>query len=314
MNKQPDDLCRAEGLSHLSGTGPQPSLRWKGGRHFPEWLKRPVAFSGRKAFVEESLSRAGLHTVCSAAKCPNRGECHARGAATFLIMGEICTRHCGFCNVDHGAPGEVDPGEPLRLSEAAFRMGLRHVVVTSVTRDDMPDGGASMFARTVRALRRRIPGVIVELLVPDFNGNEAALVTVLESGPDILCHNMETVPRLYPAVRPGASYKRSIELLAKTARRGESFMTKSGIMVGLGETVREVEDTMSDLKNAGCAMLTIGQYLRPSGRQIPVVDFIHPSRFQRFEETGRAMGFFKVFAGPFVRSSYRAGEMAGNSA
>ncbi len=276
----------------------------------PSWLKRPIAFSGRKAFVEDQLTHAGLHTVCSAAKCPNRGECHARGAATFLILGEVCTRHCGFCGVKHGAPSGVDPDEPLRLCEAAFRMGLRHVVVTSVTRDDLPDGGASVFARTVGLLRNRIPNGAVELLIPDFSGNEEALETVLKSKPDVLGHNIEAVPRLYPAVRQGASYKRSLEILAKSAARDQTIIIKSGLMVGLGERIGEVEDTMGDLRDAGCSVLTIGQYLRPSAGQVPVVDFIRPEVFEQFKERARAMGFSKVFAGPYVRSSYRAEEVA----
>jgi lipoic acid synthetase len=275
----------------------------------PAWLKRPIAFSGRKAFVEDQVSRAGLHTVCSAAKCPNRSECHARGAATFLILGEVCTRKCGFCGVKHGAPSAVDPDEPLRLCEAAVRMGLRHVVVTSVTRDDVPDGGASIFARTVGLLRDGIPNVSVELLIPDFNGNEQSLESVLKSGPDVLSHNIETVPRLYSSVRPGASYERSCEILSKSAGRDQSMKIKSGLMVGLGERIEEVEDTMGDLRAAGCSIITIGQYLQPSAGQVPVVDFIHPDVFERFKERGLAMGFSKVFAGPYVRSSYRAEEL-----
>jgi len=188
-------------------------------------------------------------------------------------------------------------------------MGLRHVVVTSVTRDDLPDGGAEIFAQTVGLLKKRISMVTVELLIPDFNGNEAALETVIKSGPDILGHNIETVPRLYKTVRPGASYKRSLELLAKTANREKPLMSKSGIMVGLGESSEEVMDAMRDLKAAGCRILTIGQYLKPSARQLPIVEFVHPDRFHRLEERGRAMGFLKVIAGPYVRSSYRAEDL-----
>ena len=278
-------------------------------KRLPAWLKRPIAFSGRKTFVETCLAHAGLHTVCSAAKCPNRGECFARGTATFLILGEVCTRHCRFCNVQHGTPSAIDPGEAMRLCDTAFSMGLRYVVVTSVTRDDVSDGGASLFARTVELLRKRIPDISVELLVPDFNGNNDALETVLRSRPDIIGHNIETVSRLYAAVRPGASYERSLKILAKTANHEAPILTKSGIMVGLGETREEVEAAMKDLRSAGCSILTIGQYLRPSARQLPVVEFVHPRLFKRFEEIGLAMGFTKVYAAPYVRSSYRAEEM-----
>jgi lipoyl synthase len=303
-----DNLPRVTGFQ---GTVASASGARTGGPRMPAWLKRPIAFSGRKAFVEDQLSQAGLHTVCAAAKCPNRGECHARGTATFLILGEICTRHCGFCGVKHGVPTPIDPGEPERLCDAAFRMGLRHVVVTSVTRDDAPDGGASVFARTVGMLRDRIPGVTVELLIPDFNGNEAALEIVIKSMPDVLGHNIETVPRLYPMVRPGASYQRSLQILAQTANRQCPSHIKTGIMVGLGEGIGEVEDTMRDLKAAGCSILTIGQYLRPSADQAPVAEFITPEIFKRLKESGRDMGFEKVIAGPYVRSSYRAEELVG---
>jgi lipoyl synthase len=275
----------------------------------PPWLKRPIAFTGRMAFVEESISRAGLHTVCREAKCPNRAQCHARGTATFLILGDVCTRHCRFCNVKRGVPKAVDPEESLRLCDAAVGMGLHHVVVTSVTRDDLPDGGAEMFAGTVHALRKRLAKVTIELLVPDFRGDEKALATVIESGPDIFSHNIETVPRLYEHVRPQASYERSLNLLAKAANRHRAPLIKSGLMVGLGERAGEVENTMIDLKKAGCSLLTIGQYLRPSTGQTPVVEFITPDMFQWYEGKGRELGFFNVVAGPYIRSSYKADEM-----
>jgi lipoic acid synthetase len=276
----------------------------------PSWLKRPMAFSGRKASVEERLSRAGLHTVCAEAKCPNRAECHARGTATFLILGDICTRGCRFCGVRHGAPRGAGEGEAGRIADAVADMGLRYVVVTSVTRDDLPDGGASEFARTVFCLRERIAAITIEVLIPDFNGSAAALETVIESGPDILGHNVETVPRLYGRVRPEASYERSIGLLAKASSRRRAIRVKSGLMVGLGESAEEVESVMRDLAGAGCSMLTVGQYLRPSSAQLPVERFIHPDVFKRFEELGKALGFESVFAGPYVRSSYKAFETA----
>ena len=275
----------------------------------PPWLKRPIAFTGRKAFVEESVSRAGLHTVCREAKCPNRAQCHARGTATFLILGDVCTRHCRFCNVKSGVPKAVDPEESLRLCDAALGMGLHHVVVTSVTRDDLPDGGAEMFADTVHALRKRMAKVTIELLVPDFRGDEKALATVIESGPDIFSHNIETVPRLYEHVRPQASYERSLYLLAKAANRHRAPLIKSGLMVGLGERAGEVENTMIDLKKSGCSLLTIGQYLQPSTGQTPVVEFITPDMFRWYEGRGKELGFFNVVAGPYVRSSYKANEM-----
>jgi lipoic acid synthetase len=276
----------------------------------PPWLKRPIACGGEKKHVENQCARNGLHTVCVEAKCPNRGECFGRGTATFLILGKVCSRGCAFCGVDQGRPGPVDRNEPEGVCEAVKNMELRYVVITSVTRDDLPDGGSMHFARTVTALKRNIPGITVEILVPDFNGNDQALKTVLESGPDVFNHNIETVPRLYPAFRPQALYTRSIHLLAKAAGSGVQLETKSGIMVGLGETPEEVIETLRDLRRAKCSLLTIGQYLRPSDRQAPVQAFITPEEFKRYERIGYDLGFSKVFAGPFVRSSYRAEEMA----
>jgi lipoyl synthase len=288
-------------------------VRRSGHRSMPVWLRRPIAFTGRMAVTEQRLAQAGLHTVCEEARCPNRGECHARGAATFLILGNICSRQCGFCSVRHGMPAAPDAGEPDRLCDAALGMKLGHIVVTSVTRDDLPDGGAAIFAQTVRLLKMRIPEAAVELLIPDFCGNEAALATVMKSGPDVLGHNIETVARLYPAVRPHASYRRSLELLAKAAGMDDNVVTKSGLMVGLGESAGEVEETLGDLREVGCRSVTIGQYLRPSARQVPITQFVHPSLFGKYEAIGRAMGFTSVVAGPYVRSSYRAGEaMVGN--
>jgi lipoate synthase len=275
----------------------------------PSWLKRPIACGGEKNSVEAQCARHGLHTVCVEAKCPNRGECFGRGTATFLILGNVCSRECTFCSVSHGTPGPVDCEEPEGVCEAVKNMKLRHVVVTSVTRDDLPDGGAMHFARTVTLLKRNIPGIFVEILVPDFNGNSLALETVLESGPDVFNHNIETVPRLYPVIRPQAQYMRSLHLLAKAAHSGVQLETKSGLMVGLGETREEVIGTLRDLRQAGCSLVTIGQYLRPSDSQVPVYAFITPEEFKRYENTGYDLGFSRVFAGPFVRSSYRAEEM-----
>jgi lipoic acid synthetase len=268
-----------------------------------------MAYGGKKIAVDNQCARNDLHTVCVEAKCPNRGECFGRGTATFLILGNVCSRGCTFCGVDQGEPGPVDYGEPERVCEAVKNMGLNHVVITSVTRDDLPDGGAGHFAKTVTALKRNMPGIAVEILVPDFNGNDQALEAVLESGPDVLNHNIETVPRLYPVVRPKALYARSIGLLAKAAGSSVQLKTKSGLMVGLGETREEVIETLRDLRSAKCSLLTIGQYLRPSESRAPVHAFITPEEFKRYESIGYDLGFSKVFAGPFVRSSYKAEEM-----
>ena len=288
----------------------------EGGAHnavrFPPWLKRGMAFSGRHGEVTDLLSSCNLNTVCAEAKCPNRGECFSRGAAAFLILGPVCTRDCAFCGVESGQPSPVDAGEGERLAEAAALMGLRHVVITSVTRDDLPDGGASAFAGAIRRLREKIPPAAVEALVPDFQGSADALATVLDSGPDVLNHNIETVPRLYPRIRPQAIYARSLELLKRAAEDGRPVV-KSGIMVGLGETVDEVNELLRDLRAAGCSSVTIGQYLRPSRKQAPVAEFITPEQFSAYEKTALDIGFAQAFCGPYVRSSYRAGESTSKS-
>lgn len=253
------------------------------------------------------LESCGLNTVCAEAKCPNRGECFSRGTATFLILGSVCTRNCAFCGVDFGDPLAPDPEEPNRLAKAALKMGLKHVVITSVTRDDLRDGGASFFASVVKAVRQKLPKATVEVLIPDFAGSRQALHTVLDSAPDVLNHNIETVPRLYSSVRPQAEYGRSLQLLSRTAADGRSKV-KSGIMVGLGETELEVEEVMGDLRKSGCSILTIGQYLRPSRHQVPLREFISPRKFSDYEQIARSMGFEHVFSGPYVRSSYRAEE------
>jgi lipoic acid synthetase len=266
-----------------------------------------MAFSGRHNEVTELISSCKLNTVCAEAKCPNRGECFSRGSAAFLILGPVCTRSCAFCGVESGRPNVVDAGEGERLAEAASRMGLKHVVITSVTRDDLPDGGASAFAAALKCLHARTPDAAIEVLIPDFQGSATALKTVLDAGSDVLNHNVETVPRLYPSIRPQAVYERSLELLKRAADDGRSVV-KSGIMVGLGETADEVEELMRGLRAAGCSFITIGQYLRPSRRQAPVKEFITPEQFSAYEKTALGMGFERVACGPFVRSSYRAGE------
>jgi lipoic acid synthetase len=276
----------------------------------PSWLKRPVAYGGRCSSVEQTLRDARLHTVCVEAKCPNRGECFGRGTATFLIMGDTCTRHCAFCGVSHGAPLLLDEEEPRRVCEAVRALGLTHAVITSVTRDDLPDGGAAHFGRTVATIKRELSGVTVEVLVPDFAGSRDAIDQVLDSGPDVFNHNIETVRRLYPIVRPQAIYERSLEVLAHAAHRGVELRVKSGIMVGLGETAQEVSSALGDMAGCGVRLLTIGQYLRPTPQNMPVADYVTPEQFALYGEKARQLGFTEASSGPFVRSSYRAEEMA----
>lgn len=275
----------------------------------PSWLKRPLAPPGALRALEQSLADANLHTVCAEAKCPNRGECFGRGTATFLILGKICSRTCGFCGITHGTPQPLDKDEPRRVVEAVKRMGVSHAVITSVTRDDLPDGGAGQFAAVIRLLKHELPAVTVEVLVPDFCGNDRSISTVLDADPHVFNHNMETVERLYPMVRPQANYKRSMEILAKAARHEVQLNVKSGLMVGLGEMPEEVLSAMRDIRKTGCSLLTIGQYLRPSKDQLPVVEYVTPEQFDDYRKQGLAMGFTEVNSGPFVRSSYRAEEM-----
>jgi len=252
-----------------------------------------------------------LHTVCESARCPNIGECWGHRTATFMILGELCTRRCGFCAVPKGQPrGEVDWEEPERVAHAAGKMGLNYIVVTSVDRDDRKDGGAPIFARTIEALRRRIPGCKVEVLIPDFRGSDEALETVLSARPDILSHNIETVPRLYPVARRGSGYQRSLRLLAHSRDLAPSIRTKSGLMVGLGETFSEILAVLADLKAAGTAIVTIGQYLRPSGDQLPVARYYSPAEFAALKQEGLRLGLGHVQSGPLVRSSYHAHEQA----
>lgn len=275
----------------------------------PRWLRSPIPPRVVVAPVEDLLGNLGLHTVCQSALCPNRGHCFSRGTATFMILGDRCTRRCPYCAVDKGGPAPVDPGEPERLADAVFRLGLRHVVVTSVTRDDLADGGAAQFAAVVEALRRRCPDATVELLVPDFGGSEEALDRVAAAGPAVLNHNLETVPRLYPVVRPEADYRRSLGLLSRAKAVAPRMVTKSGLMLGLGERKEEVLAVMADLREAGCDILTLGQYLRPSPAHLPVAEYLHPHRFAALRRAGLDMGFRAVFAGPLVRSSFHAGDI-----
>ncbi len=274
----------------------------------PDWLKVRAPSGKRAEEVAGTLSRLGLRTVCREARCPNVGECWGAGAATVILLGGVCTRGCAFCSVTAGLPGPPDPAEPDRVARAAAELSWRHVVVTSVTRDDLPDGGASHFAAVVRALRREAPEATVELLVPDFAGDADALRCVVDSAPDILAHNVETVPRLYPAVRKGADYARSIGLLRRAAAMRSSLPLKSGIMVGFGETEGEVTAVFRDLFAAGCRSLTVGQYLPPSRDHLPSAEYVTPERFAALAESARGIGFPRVLSGPLVRSSYyRAG-------
>lgn len=280
-------------------------------RRKPPWLRRRLPSGPAYEEVKGLIRGACLHTVCEEAHCPNIWECFSKRTATFLILGDACTRNCRFCAVAHGAPGPPDPKEPTRVAEAAEKMGLRHVVVTSVTRDDLPNGGAAAFAETVRVLRERIPGVSVELLVPDFQGRAEDLATVVAARPDVLNHNLETVERLYAEVRPEAGYRRSLELLARVRREAPELPAKSGLMLGLGERPGEVRAALNDLLETGCRMLTLGQYLQPSAEHLPVDRFVPPEEFEAWRALALALGFEQVASGPFVRSSYRAGELYG---
>jgi lipoic acid synthetase len=255
------------------------------------------------------LKEGRLHTVCQEARCPNLWECFSRHTATFLIMGSHCTRNCRFCAVDHGPSEPPDPGEPERVAEAVQSMGLGYVVITSVTRDDLPDGGAVFFVETIKEICKKVPNVPVEVLIPDFQGNDYALRTVLEARPNVLNHNIETVPRLYPSVRPDAVYRRSLELLKRVQKYDPAILTKSGLMLGLGESSEEIRTTLQDLLDANCSILTLGQYLQPTKEHLPVERFIHPDEFDDWRKTALEMGFSEVASGPFVRSSYNAKEL-----
>jgi len=272
----------------------------------PVWLRKRFPASGDVAGTRKLLKDLNLRTVCQGAVCPNQGECFARRTATFMILGDTCTRDCAFCAVPGGIPCQPDGEEPLRVAEAVHRLGLRHVVVTSVTRDDLPDGGAAHFAATIRAIREMVPEAVVEVLTPDFGGCREAVGVVVEAAPAVFNHNLETVPRLYPVVRPGADYRRSLAVLHQVKTEAPGIYTKSGLMVGLGETFAEVEQVMGDLREVGCDIITIGQYLQPSARHLPVTEYVHPQVFDQYRQRAAAMGFLHVAAGPFVRSSYHA--------
>lgn len=275
----------------------------------PHWLKRRLPDKPEYELVRSLITKGKLHTVCQEAKCPNQFECFSRKTATFLIMGPLCTRHCRFCSVEAGPSSPPDPEEPKRVAEASKRMGLHYVVITSVTRDDLPDGGAGLFAETITEIRKRIPRALVEVLIPDFQGNKDALYTVLKAGPDVLNHNIETVVRLYPTVRPEAIYERSLQLLERVRAYDDRIPVKSGMMLGLGETAEEVLQTLKDLYYSGCSILTIGQYLQPSKFHLPVERFVPPEEFEKWREKALQIGFAEVASGPFVRSSYHANDL-----
>jgi lipoic acid synthetase len=285
-----------------SDPGPVPA------RRLPEWLKRPLPAGNENFFTQHLLDELRLETVCENARCPNRPECYARRTATFMLMGNVCTRPCGFCSVPRGHPEALEMDEPERVAEAAHRLALKHVVLTSVTRDDLPDGGAEHFYQCVRAVRART-GAVVEVLTPDFLGNRRAIDRVIEAEPAVFNHNTETVPRFYKKVRGRADYQRSLDLLGHVKKRAPHMVTKTGLMLGLGETRGELLDVLADLRAVRCDMLTLGQYLTPTLKHIPVARYLPPAEFEELGRLARMLGFTQVASGPFVRSSYHAGEM-----
>lgn len=277
----------------------------------PEWLKIRHNPGAHEALheVKRLMREHGLSTVCEEARCPNKSECFGKPTATFMILGARCTRGCKFCSVEPGIPGPPDEGEPERISLATMKMGLRYVVITSVTRDDLADGGAAHFARTIQSVREKLPGCKVEVLTPDFRGSAASLKTVLDARPDVFNHNLETVPRLYPIVRPGADYARSLGLIREAKRIAPEINTKSGLMLGLGERYDEVLEVLGELRDARCDFLTVGQYLRPARRNLPVSEYIEPRIFDKLKDEALSMGFGFVASAPLVRSSMNAADM-----
>ncbi|HEV3444958.1 MAG TPA: lipoyl synthase [Gemmataceae bacterium] len=277
-------------------------------RRLPSWLKRALPRGNENFFTHNLLRELKLETVCENARCPNRPECYSRRTATFMILGNVCTRPCGFCSVEKGTPVVLEDDEPARVAEASYRLGLRHVVITSVTRDDLPDGGAEHFYRCILAVRART-GAAVEVLTPDFLGDHRAVERVLEASPEVYNHNMETVPRLYKKVRGRAGYQRSLDLLAHVKQQAPETVTKSGLMLGLGETTEELLEVLADLRSANCDTLTLGQYLAPTLKHVPVKRYVPPEEFGALAVLARTLGFKQVASGPFVRSSYHADEM-----
>ena len=274
----------------------------------PEWLKKRIPSGQACTEVSSLLRDRQLHTVCQEARCPNLGECFSRGTATFMILGNRCTRNCSFCAVQHDSPLLPDEGEPERVAMAVEALGLRYVVITSVTRDDIPDGGSLHFAKTIRSIKDQMPDTRIEVLIPDFQGAEWALKVVMEARPDVINHNIETVPRLYPEVRPQADYRRSLQLLTRCSEMDRRIVTKSGLMLGLGENPEEVLRVLRELLESGCQLLTIGQYLSPSSAHHRVIRFVPPEEFTQWEEVASRAGFMGIASGPFVRSSFKAAE------
>jgi lipoic acid synthetase len=272
----------------------------------PDWLRVKMPSGENYQRLKKLMQAKNLHTVCEEAMCPNLGHCWERGTATFLLLGDICTRSCGFCHIKTGRPTWLDEGEPERVADAVARMGLRHAVLTSVNRDELPDGGAFIFARSIELIHQRVPGCSVEVLIPDFKGDRDALKIVMDAQPEILNHNIETVPRLYRTVRPQAIYERSLDVLSMAKEVDPAAVTKSGVMVGLGETWDEVIQVMRDLRAHNVDILTVGQYLRPTRNHLPIMRYWHPDEFARLHDEGMAMGFQWVESGPLVRSSYHA--------
>jgi lipoic acid synthetase len=283
-------------LSYQQSTDRRPRL--------PSWFKVQAKTGPDYLDIKQTLEELKLHTICEEARCPNRWECWNARTATFLILGDICTRRCHYCSVETGRPHRVDHDEPGRVAKAIQALGLRHAVITSVNRDELPDGGASVFADTIRETRRLSPACTIEVLIPDFEGSQAALTRVCAEKPEILNHNIETVPRLFPSIRPQGKYQRSIELLQRAKEQGVT--TKSGLILGMGETLDEAREVMQELRNVGCDILTIGQYLQPTREHLPVARFYDPSEFAMLKEEGLAIGFSHVESGPLVRSSYHA--------
>src|SRR5688572_19440734 len=289
-------------LSNAPGDAPPPPPPTYGRK--PSWLKMKMPGGEGYAKLKQLVDSHRLHTVCQSAKCPNMGECWSAGTATLMILGDVCTRSCGFCHIATGRPTTLDLDEPVRVGDAVARMNLKHAVITSVNRDELPDGGAGVWAETIRQIRLQSPGTSVEVLIPDFCGDWDALQTVLDQKPDILNHNIETVPRLYRQVRPQAKYRRSLELLRIAKDKG--FLTKTGMMLGLGEEEHEVDQVLDDLVSIGCDILPLGQYLQPTANHLPVVRWVHPDEFSAWKVKGEARGLRHVEAGPLVRSSYHA--------
>ena len=297
----PEASCAAsQGAPDAGSNAPEQHLR------LPAWLRRPLPTSRNFAHTRTLVDDLNLPTVCKGAKCPNMHECFSAGTATFLILGDSCTRNCAFCNIEPGSPGLPEITEPARVAKAAATLNLSHVVITSVTRDDLEDGGASHFADTIRAVQTALPESTIEVLIPDFQGSEKALDTVVAARPHIINHNVETHPSLYSRVRPQAEYAQSLELLRRVRAKG--VVAKSGFMVGLGESDDHVRELLQDLHNAGCHMVTIGQYMRPSKAHMPVNRYVHPDQFDAYAQWGKAMGIAHVFSAPLVRSSYQAKE------